>query len=56
MIDVEQLLEKYYADLRHIETERHWFLGSYAVVVEPYRWSFALMAFTRRRARATTLL
>jgi hypothetical protein len=32
-MDVQRLLEKYYADIRHIETERHWFLGAYAVVV-----------------------
>ena len=31
-MDVERLLEKYNADIRHIETERHWFLGAYAVV------------------------
>ena len=33
MVDVQRLLEKYYADIRHIETERHWFLAAYAVVV-----------------------
>ena len=33
MVDVERLLEKYFADIRHVETERHWFLGAYAVVI-----------------------
>jgi hypothetical protein len=33
MMDIQRLLEKYYPDIRHIETERHWFLGAYAVVV-----------------------
>ncbi len=31
--DVQRLLEKYYADIRHIETERHWFLAAYSIVV-----------------------
>ena len=33
MIDVQRLLEKRFEDIKHIETERHWFLGAYAVVV-----------------------
>ena len=28
-----RLLEKLWGDIRHIETERHWFLGAYAVLV-----------------------
>ena len=30
-MNVERLLEKYYLDIRHVETERHWFLGAYAI-------------------------
>jgi len=33
IFDVERLLEKRFQDIRHIETERHWLLGSYAVIV-----------------------
>jgi hypothetical protein len=32
-MDVQRLLEKYFADIRHVETERHWLLGVYAVIV-----------------------
>jgi len=32
MDETIRLLEKLWADLRHIETERHWFLGAYAVI------------------------
>lgn len=32
-MNVERLLEKYYSDIRHVETERHWFLGAFAVAV-----------------------
>lgn len=28
-----RLIEKRYEDIRHIETEQHWFLASYAVVI-----------------------
>ena len=31
--DVERLLEKRFQDMRHIETERHWVLGTYAVII-----------------------
>lgn len=32
MNEFERLLEKKWADLRHLETERHWFLGFYSVL------------------------
>ena len=32
-MDVQRLLEKYFSDMRHVETERHWFLGAYSVVI-----------------------
>ena len=32
-MDFERLLEKKWGDLKHLETERHWFLGAFAVVV-----------------------
>lgn len=32
-MNFERLLEKTWGDLKHLETERHWFLGAYAVLV-----------------------
>lgn len=32
-LDFQRLLEKKWGDLKHLETERHWFLGAFAVVV-----------------------
>jgi len=32
-VDFERLLEKKWGDLKHLETERHWFLGAFAVFV-----------------------
>jgi len=32
-VNVERLLEKVWGDIKHLETERHWFLGAFAVLV-----------------------
>ena len=31
--EIIRLLEKKWSDLRHVETERHWILTAYAVIV-----------------------